>query len=176
VDAAAVAAARRCVGQQRPLPPTAARARAAVRVCRAEAPARLALHREPRDGLVVATVAAHDAGEEGARDCVSPPRRVRCRAMLAAACRRDRACVCVCVCVHAASAEHVPTEPAIVVFARQELRWRGAGVAAEQADQGPATARHLRQQPAGPLLRVVCVERCPSATLARVLVRSTTTS
>jgi hypothetical protein len=47
---------------------------------------------------------------------------------------------CVYVCVHAASAEHVPAEPAIVVFARQELRWRGAGVAAEQADQGPATA------------------------------------
>ncbi len=83
---------------------------------------------------------------------------------------------CVYVCVHAASAEHAPTEPAIVVFARQELRWRGAGVAAEQADQGPATARHLLQQPAGPLLRVVCVERCPSAALARVLVRSTTTS
>jgi hypothetical protein len=47
---------------------------------------------------------------------------------------------CVCARVHAASAEHVPTEPAIVGFARQELRWRGAGVAAEQADQGPATA------------------------------------
>jgi hypothetical protein len=50
------------------------------------------------------------------------------------------------------------------------------GAVLESLQNKPIKGQRLLDIYFNNLLHVVCVERCPSATLARVLVRSTTTS